>query len=111
MISSDLPEWRISEAALERPVMITLKPNAPVAKLVYDLKPLKTLGVRYFLGPWSKVGSARFGAAKTDGIFPAGRVVIEGRVVRRDRLIPASLRRNQFGGRDGTRVTASRSAL
>jgi hypothetical protein len=65
--------WRVtelSEPAMEGTVSITLEPKAPVVKLVYDLKPLTKLGVRYFRGPWLKVGSGSFGTAKTDGIFP-----------------------------------------
>jgi hypothetical protein len=60
----------LSDPALEGTVSITLEAKAPVAKLVYDLKPLRTLGVRYFRGPWLKVGSGSFGVAKADGIFP-----------------------------------------
>lgn len=64
------PVPALSKPALQGTVSITLAPEAPVAKLVYDLKPLTTLGVRYFRGPWLKVGSGSFGIAKTDGIFP-----------------------------------------
>jgi hypothetical protein len=60
----------LSTPALEGTVSITLEREAPVAKLVYDLKPLTPLGVRYIRGPWLKVGSGSFGTAKTDGIFP-----------------------------------------
>lgn len=65
--------WAVSalaSPALEGTVSITLAPQAPVAKLVYDLKPLTTLGARYLRGPWLKVGSGTFGTAKTDGILP-----------------------------------------
>jgi hypothetical protein len=60
----------LSEPALEGTFSITLEPEAPVVKLVYDLRPLKTLGIRYLRGPWLKVGSGSFGVAKTDGILP-----------------------------------------
>jgi hypothetical protein len=60
----------LSAPALEGTVSITLEREAPIAKLVYDLHPLTPLGVRYIRGPWLKVGSGSFGAAKTDGIFP-----------------------------------------
>lgn len=65
--------WAVKDLldpAIEGTVSITLEPEAPVAKLVYDLKPLTQLGARYFRGPWLKVGSGSFGVAKTDGIFP-----------------------------------------
>jgi hypothetical protein len=60
----------LSTPALEGTVTLTLERDAPIAKLVYDCKPLTGLGVHYIRGPWLKVGSGSFGAAKTDGIFP-----------------------------------------
>jgi hypothetical protein len=60
----------LAAPALEGAITLTLERDAPVVRLVYDWKPLTTLGVRYIRGPWLKVGSGSFGAAKTDGIFP-----------------------------------------
>jgi len=60
----------ITEPAMEGTVTLTLAPDVPILKIVYEFKPLAILAVRYLRGPWLKVGANSFGAAKDDGIFP-----------------------------------------
>lgn len=60
----------ISEPCIEGTVTLTLEPETPILKLVYEFKSLTSLAVSCIRGPWLKVGAGSFGAAKDDGIFP-----------------------------------------
>lgn len=51
-------------------VSITLRPDAPILDLEYDLQASAILQMNYLRGPWLKVGADSFGAAKHDAILP-----------------------------------------
>ncbi|MEM1515227.1 MAG: hypothetical protein QXH24_04165 [Candidatus Bathyarchaeia archaeon] len=60
----------ITEPVMEGCVTITLDTKRPLFYMIYDLKALAMLPVKYIRAPWVKVGANSFGSAKSDGIFP-----------------------------------------
>lgn len=62
--------YPLRQPVLEGTVALTLRKDRPVLEIRYELRCNVNLTLRYFRGPWLKVGEGSFGADKDDAILP-----------------------------------------